>query len=136
MIVADTCLIFHLFNDSTHTTCAQEVLSKDSHWIFPPLWREEYADVISKLARKERLDISEVLGHFNHTVEELKKSEVAVDTADALEASLKYKISVYDAHFVVLALRYETLLVTEDKEILKNCSMLAVNMQTFLNHVI
>lgn len=132
MIVADTCLIFHLFNDSTLTTQAQEVLSKDSHWIFPPLWREEYANVISKLARKERLDMMEVLDHFNYTVDELKKSEVVVDTAEALEASLKYRISVYDAHFIVLALRYRTLLVTEDKEILKNCSTLAVNMQAFL----
>ena len=53
MIVADTCLIFHLFNETVLTASAQEILDKDPYWILPPLWKEEYANVLSKLARKE-----------------------------------------------------------------------------------
>jgi predicted nucleic acid-binding protein len=133
VIVADTCLIFHLFNETVLTVNAQKILDKDPHWILPPLWKEEYANVLSKLARKKLRTIGEVIGHFNYTVEELKNCEINIDTKQALEISIEYKISVYDAHFIALAMDFNTLLVTEDKEILKNCSNLAVSLHEFLN---
>ncbi len=132
MIVADTCLIFHLFNETALTASAQALLNKDPHWIMPPLWKEEYASILSKLARKEMRAIDEVIGHFNFTVEELKNCEINVDTKKALEISIKYKISVYDAHFIALAINFNSLLVTEDKEILKNCPTLSLNISNFL----
>lgn len=132
MIVADTCLIVHLFNETDLTKIAQEVLEKDSYWIVPSLWKEEYANVLSKLARMNRNGVDEVIQHFNNTVSELKNFEKNVDIEQALRFSLIYKISVYDAHFVALAIEYKTLLITEDKEILKNCSEIALNMKEFL----
>jgi predicted nucleic acid-binding protein len=132
VIVADTCLIFHLFNETALTASAQALLNKDPHWIMPPLWKEEYASILSKLARKEMRAIDEVIGHFNFTVEELKNCEINVDTKKALEISIKYKISVYDAHFIALAINFNSLLVTEDKEILKNCPTLSLNISNFL----
>lgn len=132
MIVADTCLLFHLFNETFLTSSAQEVLDKDPQWILPPLWREEYANVLSKLARKEHRAVEEVVDHFNHTVEELKNGEIVVDTLRALEISMKYKISVYDAHFIALAMDFNTVLVTEDKDVLKRCPALAVSLADFV----
>lgn len=46
MIIADTCLVFHLFNETLLTANAQKILDKDPYWILPPLWREEYANVL------------------------------------------------------------------------------------------
>lgn len=132
MIVADTCLIFHLFNETVLTANAQKILYKDPHWILPPLWREEYANVLSKLARKEGRPVDEVIDHLNYTINELKNCEISVDTKKALQISLEYKISVYDAHFLALAIDFNTLLVTEDKEILKNCTNIALSLQNFL----
>lgn len=132
MIIADTCIVFHLFNETALTSYAQKVLDKDPYWILPPLWREEYANVLSKLARKEGRSIDEVIDHFDYTVEELKNCEINVETKKALTISIEYKISVYDAHFVVLAMDLNTLLVTEDKEIIKNCPNLALNLHDFL----
>lgn len=132
MIVADTCIIFALFNQTFITERAQEVLEKDSSWIFPTLWREEYANVLSKLCRKEHRNIEEVINHFNTTLASIQKCEVPVDVSNALEISIQYKISVYDAHFVSLALEYDIPLVTEDKEVLKKCSGIALNMNGFL----
>lgn len=132
MIVADTCLVFHLFNETDLTTSAQKVLDKDSHWLLPPLWKEEYANVISTLARKELRPISEVIKQFDYTVNELMGCEVIVETKKALEVSIRYKISVYDAHFIVLAIDFNTLVVTEDKEILKNCPNFSLNLRDFL----
>ena len=132
MIVADTCLIFHLFNETLLTGSAQKILNKDPHWVFPPLWREEYANVLSKLARKENRSMDEVIDHFNYTAEELKNGEIDVETKKALKISIMHKISVYDAHFVALAIDLNSLLITEDKAILKNCSTFALSLQDFL----
>lgn len=132
MIIADTCLVFHLFNETLLTVNAQKILDKDPYWFLPHLWREEYANILSKLARKEGRATDEVLNHFNYTINELKNCEITVDTKKALQISIEYKISVYDAHFVTLAIDFNTLLVTEDKEILKNCPNLTLSLQNFL----
>lgn len=133
MIVADTCLVIHLFNETAMTSLAQKVLKKDPAWILPSLWQEEYANVLSKLARKEKRNATEVIEHFNNTLEELKGSEVAVDNRKALKISLEYKISVYDAHFVSLALDFGIKLVSEDQEVLKNCKKIAISMENFIS---
>lgn len=135
MIVADTCLVIHLFNQTELTELAQQILLKDPVWILPTLWQEEYANVLSKLARRESRAIDEVLNHFAYVVNELKTSEIIVNTGKALRISMEYKISVYDAHFVSLAMDFNTLLVTEDQEIIKNCSNIALSMQDFLKIV-
>lgn len=136
MIIADTCLIFHLFNETLLTTYAQKILGKDPNWVLPHLWREEYANILSKLARKENRSIDDVINHFSYTINELKNCEIIVDTEKALQISIKYKISVYDAHFITLAIDLNTLLVTEDKEILKNCPGLALSLKDFLKEKI
>jgi predicted nucleic acid-binding protein len=134
MIVADTCLVSHLFNETEFTKIAQAVLKKDSRWLLPKLWQEEYANVLSKGARKEKRDTDEVIEHFAYTVETLKGGEVSIDIQKALKLSIEYKISVYDAHFISLAIDFNISLVTEDKEILKNCPDIAVSMKDFVRH--
>ena len=132
MIVADTCIIFHLFNETTLTDLARKVFEKDSAWIFPTIWKEEYANVLSKLARKENRNPTEVVNHFKYTENELKSHEIVVDVKKALKIALESKVSVYDAHFIALAIDHKAILVTEDKEILKNLSGLALSMKSFL----
>lgn len=132
MIVADTCLIFHLFNETSLTEIAQRILDKDGHWVMPVLWRAEYANVLAKLARKESRGTSIILTHFANTVDELKDFEVEIDTKKALATALTYKISVYDAHFISLAIDSHSIVVTEDQEILKKCPKLSCSMHNFL----
>lgn len=132
MIVADTCLVVHLFNETVLTDVAQKIQKKDASWILPSLWQEEYANVLSKLARKESKNIAEVIKHFNYVLDELRGSEIIVDSRKALKISIEYKISVYDAYFIGLALDFGVVLVTEDKEILKNCRATACSMHDFV----
>lgn len=132
MIVADTCLITHLFNETPLTKLAQKILEKESSWFVPPLWQEEYANVISKMARKEKKHSEEAVKHFNYTVQEMRGCEIPVQNEQALRLSIEFKISVYDAHFVSLAINLNTVLVTEDKEVLKHCPYVAVSMIDFL----
>lgn len=133
MIVADTSLVAHLFNKTILTEMAQEILRRDDYWILPSLWQEEYANVLSKLARKEETPINDVIKRFDHTVAELEGDEVIVDIRKALQLSIKYKISVYDAHFIALAIDFQTVVITEDKELSKKCPDYAMSMWSFLN---
>jgi predicted nucleic acid-binding protein len=80
-------------------------------------------------------DINEVIKHFSYVLDELRGSEVAVDTRKALKISIERKISVYDAHFVGLALDFDVPLITEDKEVLKNCKSIACSMDDFLKNL-
>ncbi|MGA8165290.1 MAG: type II toxin-antitoxin system VapC family toxin [Waddliaceae bacterium] len=133
MIVVDTCVLTHLFNETEHTKLAQKILEIDSSWIVPIIWQEEYANVLSKLARREKRGYQEVIGHFEDVLNQLSSCEKYVDNREALKTSLQKKISVYDAHFVTLAQSFDVLLVTEDQEVIKRCSKMAVSMKEFIS---
>lgn len=89
----------------------------------------------SRFIEKERRSIDEVIDHFNYTLDELQNCKIIVDTKIALEISIKYKISVYDAHFISLAIDHNILLLTGDKEILKNCSNLSLSLHDYISRM-
>lgn len=134
MIVADTNLVIHLFNDTEFTSVAQKILERDAHWILPKLWQEGYANVLAKLAQKENWPIDIVLENFNHTIKELQDFEYEVDNQKALRIAMEHRISVYDACFVSIAIDFGIPLVTADKEVIKKCPRFAIGFQDFLNH--
>lgn len=88
--------------------------------------------MLAKIAKIKKIDIDEIVMHYEHTVNALKNSELSVEVSRALRTACEYNISVYDAHFVLLAKDFDVPLVTEDKEVLKNCPDIAVNMQRFI----
>jgi predicted nucleic acid-binding protein len=134
MIVVDTCIIIHLFNATELTFQAQHLLEIDSDWHVPTTWREEYANVLAKLYKKNKCSPQSVLELFQQTCDQLQNREHSVQTKDALECALQYQISVYDAHFVVLAEQSDSTLITEDIEVLKKCPKIARSMRKYLPH--
>jgi predicted nucleic acid-binding protein len=66
-------------------------------------------------------------------IKSCKNREHQIDSSVAFEFALLYNISVYDAHFVVLAEQMETWLITEDIEVLKKCPKTAMSMVTYTN---
>lgn len=132
MIVVDTCVIVHLYNETELTWAAQKILSANPYWCLPSTWRVEYANVIAKLFRQNPCKEENVLKLYLSTCEQLEECECEIDTSQALRLALKYKISVYDAHFVALAEQLETQLITEDIEVLKKFKQ-AIAMKDFIN---
>lgn len=133
MIVVDTCIVIHLFNATELTGLAQQVLEINSDWHIPTTWREEYTNVLAKLYKKSKCRPADVLALFQTTSDEFQNREYKVSTKDALECAMQHQISVYDAHFVVLAEQLSTWLITEDIEVLKKCPRLAVSMHDFVS---
>jgi predicted nucleic acid-binding protein len=132
MIVVDTCIIIHLYNSTELTALAQQVLEINPEWHVPAIWCEEYANVLAKLYKKTKCKADEVLTLFQTTSEELKNREYKIETKNALECAMQHQISVYDAHFVVLAEKLNTWLITEDIEVLKKCPERALSMHDFI----
>ncbi len=132
MIVADTCIIVYLFNESEFTEAASELFDKEPNWIIPTLWKEEYANVILKQAKQLKVKDSVVLNNLKITMEALQSVETYVSVYNALEVALKYDISVYDAHFLALAIENKIKLVTEDRELIKKCPKIAFSIKEYL----
>lgn len=133
-VVHDCC--GHLFNcshlETSLTEGAEMVYEADPYWIAPPLWKEEYANVLAKLARKEGKSQKEIISHFEYTLEEMKELEREVSLSEVLKFAMDYKISVYDAHFAKLADVHQVPLITEDKEILAHCPKIALSISDFI----
>lgn len=133
MIVVDTCIITHLFNETELTAQAQQVLKINPDWYVPTTWREEYANVLAKLYTKSNCKPEEVLALFQITCDQLQNRERKIETKEALECAMHFQISVYDAHFIVLAEHLRTCLITEDIEVLKKCSKQTLSMNAFIS---
>ncbi len=74
-----------------------------------------------------------MLSHFEYTLAEFGNYERKVNLSSVLRLALRCKISVYDAHFVQLAIDNQMALVTADQEVIKKCPDRAISMQNFLH---
>jgi predicted nucleic acid-binding protein len=87
--------------------------------IVPALWRWEVQDVLRRLHAGGRLTIS-----FESAIAEMVQLPITVDDQRGglfgTEASLsqKYGVSLYDAAYLEVALRNDSLLATRDKKLL------------------
>lgn len=133
MIVVDTCIAFHLFNESDCHEMAEELLENDPIWIIPPIWQDEYGNILTKMAVKEKRSAIEVQAHYLEMLQHLKNNEVIINKSDALQLAITKKISFYDANFVALARYKNVWLVTEDREIVKKCPEYAMTLNQFLS---
>ena len=61
MIVVDTNVIAYLYLEGEKSRHVERLLSVDSHWCAPVLWRSEFRSVLSLYLRKGYLSIDEVL---------------------------------------------------------------------------
>jgi predicted nucleic acid-binding protein len=132
MIVVDTSVVFPLFNEMEGTRAAQKVRDKDAVWALPPLWKDEYANVLVKLSRKLKIDWGVVHQNYQTVLVALRPCEAVVSLEQALRLAFERRLSFYDAQFAWLAQEHNTWLVTEDLELLKRIPDVAVSMEGFL----
>jgi len=85
-----------------------------------------------KESRKNLISRSSLLDNYDKVVDQLAPHEIVVNKKQAFQIALEANISSYDAQFVELSVRYAIWLVTENKELIKKNSRLAVSMEDFL----
>jgi predicted nucleic acid-binding protein len=85
-----------------------------------PEWRtESYAlvelgNVLARYVRAKQLTASVALGLMGAADARMRRGLITVANVDALEAAIRYRVSAYDARYLVAAERLGRRLVTED----------------------
>lgn len=130
MIVADTNLIVYLFITGDQTSLAQEVLSKDPHWIVPPLWQSEFRNVLAGYIRRGMV-LSQAQEIMTNGMATLENRQVIPSPEKILDLISKSDCTAYDCEFIALAQQLDVLLVTADKQLLNRFPDSAISLEKF-----
>lgn len=131
MIVVDTNVIAYLMMEGEKTGMAQETYSRDSTWAMPSLWRHEFLNVLATYVRHGGSEIEAAVEIWQRSSLLFDAGERDVNMLQALRLASQYNISAYDAQYVALAMDLGIPYVTEDRQILRIFSGLALSMREF-----
>ena len=131
MIVVDTNVIAYLFVQGVRTTEAEDILSKDSDWIAPYLWRSEFRNVLALYVRQALISLKDANILVREAEALMNGKEYEVSSEKVLQLADASKCSAYDCEFVALAEQLGVELVTSDKKILMAFPNTAVSMERF-----
>jgi len=131
MIVVDTNLIGYLYLESKHSPQAEQVLRIDADWAAPRLWRSEFRSVLALYMRKHGLPLEASQQTMDAALYQMDGREYEVDSQRVLRLVAGSTCSAYDCEFVALAQELGTVLVTSDKQILRDFPDVAVSMDAF-----
>jgi predicted nucleic acid-binding protein len=131
MIVADTNLIVYLFISGDKTPLAQEVLTKDPHWIVPPLWQSEFRNVLAGYIRRG-MKLAQAKRIMEEAMSTFEDREVAPSSEKILDLIAKSNCSAYDCEFVSLAAQLDVPLVTADRQLLSQFPNSAKSLEDFV----
>jgi predicted nucleic acid-binding protein len=132
MIVVDTNMIAYLLIEGRRSEQAREVHRRDRDWMSPPLWRDEFLNVLCTHHRAGNLSQSAVSETWLAALDLMEGFEVPTDDLQTLLTALDHGLTSYDARFVVAARTLGTQLVTGDRRVAKACPDLAVHLDDFL----
>lgn len=119
MIVVDTNILAYLYLPTAFSEQAELLLLQQPQWIAPVLWRSEFRNVLALYLRKEILTLEQAFDIQTEAETLLAGNEYDVPSLDVFRLIETSECSAYDCEFVALAKRNHTVLVTEDKKILK-----------------
>lgn len=131
MIVVDTNVIAYLLLEGDYTSQAETVLSKDSEWVAPYLWRSEFRSVLALCFRQGHISLADAKLLSQEAEVLMGGKEYEVQTAQVLDLVQRSKCSAYDCEFVAVAQQLGIQLVTSDKKVLKEFPATAVSMEVF-----
>jgi predicted nucleic acid-binding protein len=131
MIVVDSNVLAYLYLPSEFTASAELLLAKEPHWAAPTLWRSEFRNVLALYMRKKLLTLDEAYIIYTEAESLLAGSEFETPTLDVLRLIETSECSAYDCEFVSLAQQQKTVLVTQDKKVLKQFPKIAFPISHF-----
>ena len=131
MIVADANIVAYLHIAGAHTAGAQAVFARDAIWLAPPLWREEFVNILVQQCRLAGMSVAVAEKILTQAAGLMTPHETAVEAGRVLRLAVAEKISGYDAHYVALAQKLRLPLVTEDRELLRKFPGVAVSLAGF-----
>ena len=132
MIVVDTNIIAYLYISGEKSLQAEQLLSLDSLWSAPVLWRSEFRSVLSQYLRRSMLSLEDILIIIQQAEELLNNNEYKVTSAHIMQLVNSSSCSAYDCEFVALAQYLDIPLITSDKKILNEFPKVAKSLDRYL----
>ena len=132
MIVADTNIISYLYISSDHSQQSEDLLSFDSNWVAPILWRSEFRNVLAQYLRKNLLNIDEILLIIQQAEKLLTDHEYEISSAHIMQLVKSSQCSAYDCEFIALAQYLDVPLITTDKKILREFPDITQTAESYL----
>lgn len=130
MIVVDVNVVAYYVIEGEKTALARELMQREPDWRLPDLWRYEYLNVLATYARQGGATLEQSRVLWRRAVELFGPREHSTDAEAALALAVQAPVSAYDGHYLALAQRLGTVLVTEDRRLLKAFPAIARTMQT------
>jgi len=119
MIVVDSNVLAYLYLPGDFTVAAEALLTSDSEWTAPLLWRSEFRNILAGYMRRKSLSFEQAAALQAEAEELLAGCEYEVDSMSVLELVRDGDCSAYDCEFIALAEKLDVKLVTMDKKLLK-----------------
>ncbi len=117
MIVVDTNVLAYLWLPGERTAAARALLEEDGAWVAPRLWRSEMRNILATYVRAGKLTLKRALEVAAAVEEQMRDSELDVETDGVLALASRSGCTAYDCEFVALAQVLETRLVTADRKL-------------------
>lgn len=132
MIVADTSLIAELWLPGQYGDLALKVLSIDTDWHAPLLWRSEFRSAMGKYLRANLIDDDYAQKASRYALEFMSRKEFDIQPLIVLELLSDSSVSAYDAEFVALALELDCRLISFDQKLIKLFPKIAMHPSDFV----
>ena len=130
MIVVDVNVVAYYIIQGEKTALARELMRREPDWRLPELWRHEYLNVLATYARQGGTTLEQARTLWRRALELFGPREHASDAEAALGLAVKAPVSAYDGQYLALAQRLGTVLVTEDRRLLKAFPAITRTMRT------
>jgi predicted nucleic acid-binding protein len=119
LIVVDTNIIAYRWLPGPHASKIDQLLTVDAEWAAPLLWRSEFRNILAGYLRRSDLTLLQTESVLAMARKSLNGGEYAVADEAVMRLVAESTCTAYDCEFVALAQALGTLLVTEDKALLK-----------------
>ncbi|MGE0772621.1 MAG: type II toxin-antitoxin system VapC family toxin [Cyclobacteriaceae bacterium] len=133
MIVVDTNTLVYFWAPSERKSTIDALFVADPNWMAPLLWRSEFRNALAAHLRSGIFSLDQILLITKKAEELMLGREMDVKSVDVMRLVSASKCTAYDCEFVALALELDTLLVTQDKKVLREFRSVAVTAEDFLS---
>lgn len=125
MIVVDANVLVYLWLRESYADVAGALLSADSQWIAPLIWRSESRNVIVGALRRKTISREGAMAAIDGAERQMDGNEQMVDSRAVLRLAMQSRCSAYDCEYVALAEATGVPLITSDAQILKEFPAIA-----------
>jgi predicted nucleic acid-binding protein len=117
MIAVDCNVLAHLLIDGEETPRARALLEQDADWHSDALVLIELSNVLATAMRARRLSLTNASLVLTQAQGVIEPGLHAANLHEALELAAHYRVSAYDARYLVIARDLAVRLVTEDAKL-------------------